>query len=81
VLITDDVALEIATGGRVMIPHHKQRHGAGVYCVVLSSEGDAATREARLAAGADAVFCKLLGGRPPPPADRGRPRAADVNGG
>lgn len=41
-----------------MIPHYKQRFGAGVYCAVLSGEDDEATREACPAAGADAVFCK-----------------------
>lgn len=55
-------AFEIAdlhrtTGGLAVIPHDKQRHGAGVYCAVLSGEDDEATREACLAAGADEASC------------------------
>jgi len=52
------VDLHMKTGGLAVIPHYKQRYGAGVYCAVLSGEDDEATREACLAAGADEVFCK-----------------------
>jgi hypothetical protein len=43
------VDLHMMTGGLAVIPHYKQRYGAGVYCAVLSGEDDEATRE---------VFCK-----------------------
>ena len=52
------VDLHMRTGGLAVIRHYKQLYGAGVYCAVLSGEGDEATREACLAAGADEVFCK-----------------------
>jgi hypothetical protein len=38
------VDLHRRTGGLAVIPHHKQRYGAGVYCAVLSGEDDEATR-------------------------------------
>lgn len=74
------VDLHRTTGGLAVIPHDKQRHGAGVYCAVLSGEDDEATREAYPGGGSGRGVWQAVSGGRPPPVDRGRPRAARVNG-
>jgi DNA-binding response OmpR family regulator len=50
--------LNMRTSGALVVHHYKRRHGAGVYCAVLSGEDDDTTRRACLEAGADEVFVK-----------------------
>ncbi len=66
------VDLHMRTGGLAVVRHYKQRHGASVYCAVLSGEDNDATRADCIAAGADEVFVK------PTPASALRRRLAEV---